>query len=702
MGDKKQQIRPKRIFINDVDSYSSKHIAKFLSTCAAAGEDSDEGGAQETLASPRAGPSFHIVGTLSASARDGKESFLLEQYKSPTRDELLEHLLECDVVVYNISDCASQQQVEEATWTITALHAEMENFKSQKMFILVSTVMTWAMTKPQNPEEPDVLLTEEEFRRRRPHPSFKTHNNLEKLVLKLGRGKKSKLTGYVVASGLQYGKGENLFHYFFKVSWLMQFPKVPLFGQGTNYIPMIHVYDLGGVLQNVIELKPKSKYILAVDDSKNTLEDIVKVVSDTLGSGQINKVPEEEAITMKAFKPEELRYLGINLRLDPFIIKNSFSLRWTSEAGMVENIESIVEEYKDTWQLLPIRICLVGPPAVGKTTVAEMLCSHYQIHHIKIKDIIDEKITQLREILNEGDQEYASEELVAAAQKQLETLNKSMEMNAGRLADHLLFDILKVKLNSQPCRNQGFVLDGFPKTYEQAKLIFCDEDTENQDLVSKKPACNKKITPEHVFALNATDDFLMTRVQELPQSVAEEMRYTQEEFVPRLTRYRQLSTAEETLQDYFDELEIHPEQVEVTAGDPEYTDVLRKITEMVGIPKNYGLSPEEQEEEDRKKEEARKQKLAAEAAEKKRRNEAALAAMAAQYEEWQRNLSELNRQENELLEARSLPLRNYLMKHVIPSLTEAMLDCCKIKPEDPVDFLAEHLLQNNQQEKQAV
>lgn len=29
--------------------------------------------------------------------------------------------------------------------------------------------------------------------------------------------KKYKLTGYVVACGLQYGKGENLFHYFFKV-----------------------------------------------------------------------------------------------------------------------------------------------------------------------------------------------------------------------------------------------------------------------------------------------------------------------------------------------------------------------------------------------------------------------------------------------------------------------------------------------------
>ncbi|XP_031717540.1 adenylate kinase 7a [Anarrhichthys ocellatus] len=694
MGDKKQQTPPKRIFINDVDRYSSKHIAKFLSTSRVAEEEEEE----EEEASPQREPAFQIVGTVSPSTKDGKDNVLLEQYTSPTRDELLERLLECDVVVYNISESATQQQIEEATWAITALNAEMENFKSRKMFILVSSVMTWAMTKPPNLEETDVLLSEEKFRRRRPHPNFRKHNHVENLVLKLRRGKKFKLTGYVVACGLQYGKGENLFHYFFKVSWLMQFPKVPLFGQGTNHIPMIHVNDLGGVIQNIVELEPKSKYILAVDDSKNTLEDIVKMISVTLGSGKMNKVPEQDAIAMKAFKPDELDYLNIDLRLNAFIIKDSFSLRWTSEAGMVENMRSIVEEYKDTRQLLPIRIFLVGPPAVGKTTIAEKLCSHYQIHHIKIKEVIEEKITQLKEIVNEADPDIDSEEVVTAAQKQLEQFNNSMEMNAGRLADHLVFDILREKLNSKPCRNQGFVLDGFPKSYEQAKLIFSDEETENQDVMPKKPVYNEQITPEHIFVLNATDDFLTNRAQRLPQSVAEKMRYTQEEFVPRLTRYRQLSTAEQTLLDYFDELEILLEHIEVTTGDSEYTDVMKKITETVGIPKNCGLSPEEQEEEDRKKDEERKQKLAADAAEKKRRNEAALAEMAAQYEEWQRDLSEVERQEYELLEAHSLPLRNYLMKHVMPSLTEAMLDCSKIKPEDPVDFLAEHLLRNNQQQ----
>uniref|UniRef100_A0A8P4KN51 ATPase AAA-type core domain-containing protein n=1 Tax=Dicentrarchus labrax TaxID=13489 RepID=A0A8P4KN51_DICLA len=678
MGDKKQQSRPKRIFINDVDSYSSKHIAKFLSTCAA-GKSSEE--AEGTLTSPRREPAFQIIGSVSPSTKVEKESFLLEQYESPTRDELLGRLLECDVVVYNISENATKQQVEEATWAIEALHAEMENFKSRKMFILVSTVMTWALTKPQNP-----VSTLENVSKRKIYFLRHRLENASKPLDFSFLQKKSKLNGYVVACGLQYGKGENLFHYFFKVSWLLQFPKVPLFGEGTNYIPMIHVYDLGGVLQNIIEAKPKSKYILAVDDSNNTLEDVVKMISDTLGPGKINNIPEQEAITMKAFKPEELEYLSINVRMDAFIIKDSFSLRWTSEAGMIENMESIVEEYKETRQLLPVRICLVGPPAVGKTTVAEKLCSHYQIHHIKIKDVIEEKVAQLVGRIKEfgADTEHVSEEVAAAALKQLENINKSMEMNEGRLADHLLFDILQEKLNSKPCRNQGFVLDGFPKTYEQAKLIF-----------SGKLRPFMKLLPNHVFALNATDDFLTKRAQGLPQSVAEKMRYTQEEFIPRLTRYRQLSTAEETLLDYFDELEIHPEHLGTVLKSP---IVHVRITEIVGIPKNYGLSPEEQEEEDRKKEEERKQKLAAEAAEKKRRNEAALAEMSAQYEEWQKNLSELNKQEYELLEAHSLPLRNYLMKYVMPSLTDAMLDCCKIKPEDPVDFLAEHLLRNNQQE----
>lgn len=53
----------------------------------------------------------------------------------------------------------------------------------------------------------------------------------------------------------------------------------------------------------------------------------------------------------------------------------------------------------------------------------------------------------------------------------------------------------------------------------------------------------------------------------------------------------------------------------------------------------------------------------------------------------QKDLVEVKSQEEGLKEALALPLRNYLMKNVVPSLSEALLDCSKIKPEDPVNFL---------------
>lgn len=53
-----------------------------------------------------------------------------------------------------------------------------------------------------------------------------------------------------------------------------------------------------------------------------------------------------------SFQPEERACLSVDLRLEAFIIKDSFSLKWTSEDGLVNNIESIVEEYRSTRQLL--------------------------------------------------------------------------------------------------------------------------------------------------------------------------------------------------------------------------------------------------------------------------------------------------------------------------------------------------------------
>ena len=48
----------------------------------------------------------------------------------------------------------------------------------------------------------------------------------------------------------------------------------------------------------------------------------------------------------------------------------------------------------------------------------------------------------------------------------------SFSLLLGRLEDQYVIRFIREKLKSMPCRNQGYILDGFPKTYDQAKDLF--------------------------------------------------------------------------------------------------------------------------------------------------------------------------------------------------------------------------------------
>jgi adenylate kinase len=57
----------------------------------------------------------------------------------------------------------------------------------------------------------------------------------------------------------------------------------------------------------------------------------------------------------------------------------------------------------------------------------------------------------------------------------LDAINENREENNGRIGDQYVIRFLKEKLCSKPCQNQGFILDGYPKTTEQAKELFACE-----------------------------------------------------------------------------------------------------------------------------------------------------------------------------------------------------------------------------------
>ena len=91
-------------------------------------------------------------------------------------------------------------------------------------------------------------------------------------------------------------------------------------------------------------------------------------------------------------------------------------------------------------------IMFIAPPAAGKGTQAELVVEKYGIPHISTGDI-------LREISKEDNEigEYVAETLAS-----------------GKLVkDEITYQLIEERLKKEDCQN-GFIIDGFPRTLDQA------------------------------------------------------------------------------------------------------------------------------------------------------------------------------------------------------------------------------------------
>ncbi|KAJ3295038.1 Adenylate kinase 7 [Borealophlyctis nickersoniae] len=632
-----------------------------------------------------------------------KPKWVSETFPHGDRTLLRDTLLDCDVIIYDLTSC-----LDEASWAIEiqythepayaqlqppALSELSDTFATKpKTFIAVSTIMTWARTKVDS-DDPDTFITEDEYRRRKPHPNFKPHIAVEKNIIK--HGKKAALRTFVVAAGLVYHSGESIFHYLLKSAWHNQ--DLVCYGDGSNSVPTIHMDDLCNIIVETVETLPEQKYMLAIDDAKSTLYEITKAVSESLGTGKVKKVAREAALLNKDLPQSDYDMLLVNLRLEPGHVRE-MSFEWKYESGLIENLPQLIQEYKQARGLTPLKIVVHGPPASGKTTFSKKIAQHYEIHYIDVDKVVQDALARLERraagtLPAPSDPTSAPEddedEDVDSARELLEELREAAKANNGKYPDEHVIHFLRDKLRSMPCRNQGYVLDGYPNTVDEAKEVFKSDNEDDTKEEKILPTGDPLLTPDVVISLEASDDFIKERIMNLPESAIAGTKNSEEALTRRLEDFRAANTEENTVLNYFDELEIHPFVVPADTNDADA--VMGLIIQNVGKPHNYGPTPEQVAEQRRVVEETKAKEAAAAEEDRLRREKEELDRHTKAVADWNTRLEEIRKQEQEVLESQSVPLRNYLVKYVMPTLTKGLIEVCKVRPEDPIDHLAEFL-----------
>lgn len=266
---------------------------------------------------------------------------------------------------------------------------------------------------------------------------------------------------------------------------------------------------------------------------------------------------------------------------------------WHAEQGIVENISKLNEEFNEFRGLNPVKIFVTGPPASGKTFYSEKLASYYHIPRVHVTQLVDAAL-KLAKVEDGEEGEGDEAEFIVKVRETVTTLRdelkEKMEEARGdppedeewpeidaetltvRLPNDILYKLLQDKLKENACRNRGYILDGFPRTYDDANECFLQpviefdeegepiepeevelEEGEKKDF--SKHEKNQKIYPKSCILLTGSNNDLVNRVKELPEEDIAGTHYNNKDMTRRLKAYdvaNKSEVAEPSVQAFFE------------------------------------------------------------------------------------------------------------------------------------------------------
>jgi adenylate kinase len=601
--------KERKIFLNNMNSWFSNFVIEALRT--------------ETVTDPKITKN-EFMGTRNNSKMKLPHLFKPTEIKIDYNFHYEHEIFSNDVFIYNMED-SDYKEIEYITKGLKTL-----KHNSEKILIIISSIMTWARTpqkvKKEKTEEeegseqkleeesgdeeiPDEEPVEEgkeegspeveeqkeppkkflpfkdrDYISRIPSKKYYNYKMIETVALSAA-STNPMLKTYIICPGFIYGCGEDMFYDYFKMAWLTEPNKLPIIGDGKNSIPTIHILDLVSLIKRIIEKKPNNKYIFAVDRTKNRLlKNIISSISKSTGTGLTENILDFSNHNIPAYNE-----LSINVkcktskvfddRKEEFEEEEDFMKRqfkWHCEFGIPENLDKLRKEFTTYRNLKSQKILITGPPASGKTIIAERLSKLYNLPNLKIYDLIefgknlqDELGEQIRaKIEEEKDKMLEAYEEAQKKNKNKKKGDPSPDRNSfnPKLPEDLVSQILKRKLKDNLCRNRGYILDGYPRGYFDANLVYYDIDPEKSEDDPSRLVLIEDILPNSVIRLDeASDDFLKNRVKNMPENLLHNTHYNEEGMVRRLHAYRNLNESTKgdlSLSDFF-----YKNKIEITSLD---------------------------------------------------------------------------------------------------------------------------------------
>ena len=637
--------------------------------------------------------------------------------------------------------------------------------------------------KPEEPKPRYFYYKDSEYMKRIPNNRYFKYKILESLALS---NTNPMLKVYIICPGFVYGCGENFFFDYFRLCWFGTCPFIPIIGEGGNHLPTIHILDLVHVIKRVLERKPVENYIVACDKTKDKrMKNVIESIAKAMGNGEVK--------CLRDFNIDEVDIplyteLSIDVKIKPSKImedeermkgedKEDYEKRkfqWHCEYGIPENLALLREEFNLYRGIKPIKIIVLGPPCGGKSLIASKLSKKLKISHLQTPAVVSwaQSLSNAFGELTRQKWREVEENVAKALDEYEHRKNKRKNDQPLDVSQIKKFDteftarIFKEKLMGGECSGKGYVMDNYPKTYEDCVNLYKSSDGD---------AIDQNLLPDSVVVINDyLEDSLKKKLENDPDyqekqteilsrfnrrlmkykadneiteqntksvltffeennikiHTVSEVRYMNfkeeeeakiEEYLERngpIDNYEKLHDTEEIIpfkneKDIYlnddekmlmnnDELEgdflgVKGKFNDVIKEDDENSkeNSLKDVSQIKerkvedDLTENNSLEKTIKSKEIEESKENKNQII--EKSENKTLNDI-LTKQELQEKLIQDKLNEMKVREKNLLEKKSEVLRRYLSENVIPILAKGILNVCQNMPEDPVEGLANYLL----------